>query len=408
MTRRALKPLAICDEMRFVALLSMPEMTAARVVLAKEWMDQGLDWALVARYAAKHRVQPVFSRNLKALGAPCEPCLAVISAESRRYALDSMRLVAETVRIFRCFQENGVRALSLKGPALAADLYGSVSLRPSKDIDILVDDAQLEKAQELLEKLGYQWQMDRSGLTTPKRLALYKRYYHHWEYVNAEGVAVELHWTLQCLPRPFESLYSARGVAALSGFTVPVMGDADRLVYLIVHGVKHGFYRLRWLMDLRILCLRGGIDYDGVFRLFREMRLGFAFLEALALLYMLDPLEMPEIGCVAFRFAQNGRDIAIRTKAGIELTIALHMANLAGRLFVQTDYAPDSPESRRYQDAFKRVLLFRGMKAPDAFSPLLPKQNDFEALDLPDRLFFLYYAVHPMYKLFRIITKGKA
>ena len=46
--------------------------------------------------------------------------------------------------------------LVLKGPVLAVDLYGDVSLRTSGDLDILIPINDLDKAENFLLKLGYE------------------------------------------------------------------------------------------------------------------------------------------------------------------------------------------------------------------------------------------------------------
>ena len=43
----------------------------------------------------------------------------------------------------------------LKGPVIAHEIYGDISLRTSKDLDILVQEIDLEKAEGLLFSLGY-------------------------------------------------------------------------------------------------------------------------------------------------------------------------------------------------------------------------------------------------------------
>ena len=58
-------------------------------------------------------------------------------------------------QVSKLFKEKD-NTLVLKGPVLAADLYGDVSLRTSSDLDILIPIQDLEKAEKLLLMQGYE------------------------------------------------------------------------------------------------------------------------------------------------------------------------------------------------------------------------------------------------------------
>ena len=51
-----------------------------------------------------------------------------------------LHLTREMEMICKSFNENQIKSLVLKGPVLAADLYGDLSLRTSADLDILSSD----------------------------------------------------------------------------------------------------------------------------------------------------------------------------------------------------------------------------------------------------------------------------
>jgi len=57
--------------------------------------------------------------------------------------------------IIEGFQEEGVRVLVLRGPALAFSLYPDPAMRPSCDLDLLVLPEQVVQARGILEDLGY-------------------------------------------------------------------------------------------------------------------------------------------------------------------------------------------------------------------------------------------------------------
>ena len=75
--------------------------------------------------------------------------------EYKKNTFQMLHLCGEMEQISKLFTENQIRLLFLKGPVLAAELYGDISLRTSKDLDILIPIADLEKVEELLLNVGY-------------------------------------------------------------------------------------------------------------------------------------------------------------------------------------------------------------------------------------------------------------
>ena len=67
-----------------------------------------------------------------------------------------LTLCGEMEQVSKLFTENHIPLLFLKGPVIAADIYGDISLRTSKDLDILISITHVEKAEKLLLSLGYE------------------------------------------------------------------------------------------------------------------------------------------------------------------------------------------------------------------------------------------------------------
>ncbi|HWR11867.1 MAG TPA: nucleotidyltransferase family protein [Rectinemataceae bacterium] len=66
--------------------------------------------------------------------------------------------------------------------------------------------------------------------------------------------------------------------------TVPVLSREDQFLHLLYHGGVHGFFRLRWLLDLAILLGREEYaDWSALIRRAGEMGLGVIFAQALQL-----------------------------------------------------------------------------------------------------------------------------
>jgi Uncharacterised nucleotidyltransferase len=141
------------------------------------------------------------------------------------------------------FEDAGIRALLLKGLALAYQYYPDPALRPAGDIDLLFEEADFLPARVLLEKAGFR---TISSVVTsekiPKKLVL--------ESPRGEGlhVHVELHHYNDArrksiledpLDNEFESLQEPPRTLMIDGCPVHVLAPLDSLRYLSMHLALH-------------------------------------------------------------------------------------------------------------------------------------------------------------------------
>ena len=108
-----------------------------------------INWADLLVLAESHGVFPAFCREYSG------DLPEVFRERLRTHWATSAFLTSELDRLLRLFTRNGVEALPLKGPVLAESLYGSISLRTSDDIDLLVKAADFATAQSLLIEAGF-------------------------------------------------------------------------------------------------------------------------------------------------------------------------------------------------------------------------------------------------------------
>lgn len=136
----------------------------------------------------------------------------------------------------------------MKGPVIAADLYGAISLRTSKDLDILIPKYNLERAEELLLNDGY----EREEGTTILNERKWRE--HHVSYFHPERkIQLEIHWRLQPYPSKepsFDDLWDRNRISELTNYPIYFLGEEDLFLYLVSHGSRHLWFRLRWLVDI--------------------------------------------------------------------------------------------------------------------------------------------------------------
>jgi hypothetical protein len=216
--------------------------------------------------------------------------LARLRAEARASAIASLTLAAELGNVMTALGAGGVSALAVKGPVTAALCYGDLGLRAFGDLDLLVAPSDVPAACAILASRGYEPQFALS----PPWLRHLVRHDHELLFRHADRRRmVDLHWSL--LPRGYsftpaiEGPFLARQTIRVGRAKVPTLGSEATLLFLLLHGIKHGWEVLGWLVDIAQFIRRTPrLDWDAVLGWShpegrrRQIDLGLALASALA------------------------------------------------------------------------------------------------------------------------------
>ena len=344
------------------------------------WPD-GADTDAFGETVGRHRVGAYLHHRLTgdlraALPVPVHEHLAEAARRTARLALGRS---AELVRIARWFRDAGIPFLSVKGPLLAQTLYGGVGVRHAGDLDLLIAPERLADADQTLRGAGCR-RSQPDGELSPRQWREYLRLKHEFEYFNdATGVRIEVQWRLEGLPAlGFEDLKRRELPGELGGQTVGTLPSVEHLIYLFVHGAKHGWCSLFWLLDVA-LALREERDWallrDTAVRLGAVQALGQGVRLAEEVLGVDVPKALRETGTDA-----TGTWLVTEALRQIELSPERRRG--AAELLRQT----------RYQFRLQPTWAARmGVLRPRLMSPACWKQ-----VRLPDALFWLYYPAAPL------------
>ncbi len=138
-------------------------------------------------------------------------------------------------QILSIFAAEGIQSLVLKGGALCQTLYPEIGLRPMRDIDLLLSEADANRAHLLLQKHGFR--------VSPEVLP--EHYYHLSPLllsVDDMQVCIELHTGLFPKDPPyyqsmsFLELYKLALPFEVSGEQAYTLADEDMLWHLYQHG----------------------------------------------------------------------------------------------------------------------------------------------------------------------------
>jgi hypothetical protein len=219
-----------------------------------------LDWTYIEQTALQHGVMPLLYRGLRGLPAGAVPNHVVHRLEYL-FGVNAARnavLFQELLELLKLFEASGIRAVPLKGPVLAALLYGDVALRQFGDLDILVPEEQVGHAKELLSRRGCRF-----------RLSAEDSVLAEYETPNA-SVRVDLHWTLAPktfrIPLDLDELWTRVARQPVGGATVLQPAPGDQLRILSAHGTKHCWSKLVWISDMSAFIERHrtSLDWPGV------------------------------------------------------------------------------------------------------------------------------------------------
>jgi len=192
-------------------------------------------------------------------------------------------ILLQTVAVVRLLNGFGIEPLPLKGCAsLLMGEYGAKGERILTDIDILVSEADIDKAIAVLQDSGYRY------YKTPNRSDLDLSYRHHALPLVADGepVSVELH----IRPTPLrergtlldaEMAWSAAMRTNRHGCTFWIPSLEFRMLHAFYHsqiGDKWAWIQsapLRSLMDFQRLASNGGerVDWEAMWGLVQKYRL---------------------------------------------------------------------------------------------------------------------------------------
>lgn len=340
-----------------------------------------VEWQEILRQSRRHGVAPLLYHRLKQVDAGSELPVEVwgkLQTLYLRSAAINGSMYRDLAEALTCLQASGIAVIILKGGYLARHVYDNIALRPMSDFDLLVKEADLLRANDLLVELGYR--VSRNADTE----ALIAKYYHLPPLIKAGKipVGIELHWKLERPSARFEidtgGLWRRVQPAVFGEARASALCPEDLLLHLCIHASYHHQFRfgLRPLCDIaetirrcdsrldwEQLCERAN-DWSATKSVYLTLRLVAKLLEANVphdVLQRLRPKELRHsfvamseaftLGDIGDPFIfrkfgslwKNGR---WRDKLMIVKNSALPARNAMARLY------PTAPGSRRFNSSY--------------------------------------------------------
>jgi hypothetical protein len=236
-------------------------------------------WRTLGVLALEHGVAPLAYRCFETqgwpVGSPSGFQQALLDA-SYQSAAHNATLYHELDQILDALYQAEISVILLKGAHLAAALYADIALRPMHDLDLLVHEADLERARMALAGFGYSrpYPVISQGLN---------RELGHHIYLSRENTSppgLELHWSLvggKADRRSAPAGWFWEHTQPLQPSVLPsgashnalVLNPSANLLFLAAHlYLKHygDSGRLIWLVDVHLLLESWGqaVDWGAV------------------------------------------------------------------------------------------------------------------------------------------------
>lgn len=300
-------------------------------------------WSRAVEDAQQHQCAPMFRRRLAELGI-----LDQMSDDAQRLltrsALDTtVQNLRGTHQLYELAREmRGVPLIALKGACLARTCYRDVSLRPMRDLDVLVRECDLGAARQALGRLGYRQDLRIDPDLNPM---------HDPPYFKQGAIHIELHRTLLDDRDGFAIDYSALWSRASSVKDIPglfYLSLEDQLLHVCLHaGYHHRFdIGLYAFIDIAMLARCSGLDWAAFIASAREWNAARCVFLTLETARIMAAAEIPPAVLTALRPSDIGPAI-------------IPMAIAAVRHRCPTGYAPAAFLSRFIVD----ILFERGWRS---------------------------------------------
>jgi len=324
-------------------------------------------------------------------------------AVRKRWQRNTARMLsisAELVRLIKAFATAAIPVIAFKGPALAMQIYGNINMRYCVDLDLLVSPSDHMRAENFLLEQGYVYL---SGETAFKRNKLRKHINKHTHMVHpSTHIHVELHFELiheRDTPLfAFDDLWRRRTCVSIAGTAIPTLPIHMHCLYLCLHGEMHSWERLSRLYDVAFIF--AAMDHEeatALLSLAAQYGQSDALLRSMLLSHLF--FGLPKI-------PEGARRMMSKRQVMNYMALKLQMI-----VSITPGAALEHPWQRKYW-LRKRARWAGCVSAQDKWRYLSmhfhPLALDVAAVNLPDRLWFLYCFVRPYLSLqrrFRVLLK---
>jgi len=385
----------LSDDLKFLIACCKLELSEEDTIFILDYISEkvGEQYHDLVSLSVRHGILPLVYKTIKDISGKDESSipstfLAKLKAHYMGISQRNMLMSAELIRVMKLLQKNNIKALSFKGPVLSQMAYGDITLRQYGDLDILVDEKEAYKAAGLLESHGF---------TAPYPLSILKnktcmRVDSDFALVgNTNNILIEMHWRLFRKNighhLTFEQFSKDPKTILINGNAIQTLSPELHLLYLSLHGSKHAWERIEWIVDIDRFIRSCDLDDKKFKEIFDLMKADRPILIGLLLTHKLFSTPLPQ-------WIKEKIEVDSEVDELYQTTIDLLSTGFSNMTEMQRARTIYLYQLRFFKNTIEKIKYFFE-------SYLSISRNDCLEFTLPAYLSFLYIFIKP----FRVIQK---
>ncbi len=350
-----------------------------------------LNWDYLFQIASKHGLRPLLYWQLHNICPDEIPSEFMYNLKEflSNNAAKNLFFMKEIIDIVKTLNDHHIESVPYKGPILAQQVYGNLTMREFGDLDLFVKQEDVPKIKDILISKGYKPEFNLNSFQEQN----YLKSQRELKFIHEiKGIYLELHWKFSGvflnLPSNAERIFLNKlNTLNIGGIQIPEINPENLVLILSIHNASHKWSRLGWLVDIATLINNQKIDWSKVITLSQELSIQKILLINLYLCHFFLDLRLED-----------------------NLTNLLHENSviMEFNMFINNFFSDKSDNS--LIENMKTSLKLRERRIDginDVFSGIFnPSFYEFNHLDLPSSFFFLYYIYRPLnllkrYKLYK-------
>lgn len=233
------------------------------LIKLEEYSHGFTEWSTLLDAAYSHGIYPLLAHNLSHIENIPDSIKLIIKNTNRDIALRNMIMTNELTKIMKLFDSNNIDLIAFKGPVLSHMIHGNVVQRQYADLDVLLCNSNdLYRAGKLLQDNHFVYEYSLKYLKNTALVKVLKDV-----TFNNKNVSVEVHWKL------FEDKFIRNDNAKkfeyascfyeLNQYSLRTLKIESLLFYLCIHGSKHFWERIEWIVDIdRLVRKNDALDWS--------------------------------------------------------------------------------------------------------------------------------------------------
>lgn len=214
-----------------------------------EILEKGVDWTYIRQIAVWHGIIPLLYRRLAEEMVTLIPSDEVIALRTlfMENAAKNLCMTQELLRILDLLADAGIEAMPYKGPSLAMQAYGELSMRSFNDLDIIIYSRDFLNTYDILLKSGCSPILNRKQAEFLSKSGIELTFNH-------PGGNLDIHWALtpKYLNLNFDlgEIFRRSESLKINKREIKVLSPGDALLFHCIHNYHHRWSQLKWIADI--------------------------------------------------------------------------------------------------------------------------------------------------------------